>query len=410
MVERGLVNSILPDFWEIKDERRSVPLRLAFVQDALPFFGGAERVLAQALRVFPGTPVYTLVYDPRRFSGTSLEHQQVHTTFIDHLPAAHWNHRWFLPLYPAAIEALDLSAYDVIVSFSYAVAHGVITRPDQWHIALIHTPLRQAYHPAPRLASRRGLAGWPVERLLDRLRAWNVRASARPDHMLAISHWVEQLVWNAFHRTAPVLYPPVEVGRFTPAPQRDQFYMALARLEGHKRLDLAIRAFNQLGLPLVIVGEGSQRRRLEQLARPNIRFLGHLPDREVAGLLGRARALIHPAEEDFGIAVVEAQAAGCPVIAYAGGGAAETVIAGRTGILFPSQDVGNLVEAVLAFERNPRQFSPLEMRQSAERFSAPRFRHQFAGIVYAAWHGELSGWRDDEFYKQPFQIMADSLD
>jgi glycosyltransferase involved in cell wall biosynthesis len=410
MVERGPVKLALPDFWENKGERRSISLRLAFVQDALPFFGGAERVLAQALRVFPGTPVYTLVYDPHRFSGTPLEHQQVHTTFIDHLPGAHWNHRWFLPLYPAAIEALDLSAYDMVVSFSYAVAHGVITRPDQRHIALIHTPLRQAYHPAPPLGGWRGLAAWPVERLLDRLRAWNVRASARPDHMLAISHWVGQQVWNAFNRKAPVLYPPVEVERFTSAPQRDRFYMALARLEGHKRLDLAIRAFNQLGLPLVIVGEGRQRRRLEQLAHPNIRFLGHLSDAEVASLLGRACALIHPAEEDFGIAIVEAQAAGCPVIAYAGGGAAETVIAGRTGILFPSQEVGSLVEAVLAFEKDLQQFSPLEMRQSAERFSAPRFRHQFASIVYAAWHGELSWWGDDESYKQSFPIMAHSLD
>ena len=255
------MNSDLPFDWDIGDRRPYVPLRLAFVQDALPFFGGAERVLAQALRIFPGTPLYTLVYNPRRFIGSPLEHQEVHTGFINHLPGVHWNHRWFLPLYPAAIESLDLSAYDVIVSFSYAVAHGVITRPDQWHIALIHTPLRQAYHPAPRLESQHGLAAWPVERLLDRLRAWNVRASARPDHMLAISHWAAQQVWGAFHRPARVLYPPVEVERFSPAPRRDEFYMALARLEGHKRLDLAVRAFNRLGLPLWIVGEGRQRRR-----------------------------------------------------------------------------------------------------------------------------------------------------
>jgi glycosyltransferase involved in cell wall biosynthesis len=404
------VNLDLPEDWNIRNPRPARPLRLAFVQDALPFFGGAERVLAQALRIFPGTPLYTLVYNPRRFAGLPLEHQIVNTAFINHLPGAHWNHRWFLPLYPAAIESLDLSAYDVVVSFSYAVAHGVITRPHQWHVSLIYTPLRQAYRPLQHDGVRNGLAAWAVERLLNRLRSWNVRASARPDHMLAISHWVAQQVWGAFHRPARVLYPPVEVERFSPAPQRDEFYMALARLEGHKRLDLAVRAFNRLGLPLWIVGEGRQRRRLERLAQPNIRFLGRCSDAEVAGLLSRARALIHPAEEDFGIAIVEAQAAGCPVIAYAGGGASETVIDGRTGILFSSQEVESLIEAVQAFKSRAPQFSPLDLRQSAERFSVQRFRHQFASMVYAAWHGELSWWGDDEFYKQPVQVMAPALD
>jgi glycosyltransferase involved in cell wall biosynthesis len=404
------VNSDLSDDWDLLNRRSSLPLRLAFVQDALPFFGGAERVIAQALRVFPDTPVYTLVHNPRRFSGTALEKLDVHTAFIDRLPGAHLNHRWFLPFYPAAIETLDLSAYDVVVSFSYAVAHGVITRPDQWHISLIYTPLRQAYRPVRPTGTRDGLTSWALERLLNRLRLWNIRAAARPDHMLAISHWVAQQVWNAFHRPARVLYPPVEVERFSPAPQRDAFYMVLARLEDHKRLDLAVRAFNRLGLPLWIVGEGRQRRRLERMAQPNIRFLGRRSDAEVASLLGRARALIHPAEEDFGIAIVEAQAAGCPVIAFAGGGAGETVVAGRTGILFPSQDEGSLMDAVLSFESHPRQFSPVEMRQSAQRFSVPRFRHQFASMVYAVWHGELSWWGDDEFYTQPVQIMAPSLD
>lgn len=404
------MKSTLPDSRENQGSYESAPLRLAFVQDALPFYGGAERVLAQALRVFPGTPLYTLVHVPRHLSGTPLEHQQVHTAFIDRLPGAHWNHRWFLPLYPAAIQSLDLSAYDLVVSFSYAVAHGVITRPDQTHIALIHTPLRQAYHPAHYAEGRNALAAWAVERLLDRLRAWNVRASARPDHILAISRWVAGQVWSAFHRPAPVLYPPVEVERFSPSLPRDRFYLTLARLEGHKRLDLAVRAFNQLGLPLLIVGEGRQRRRLEKLAHPNIRFLGHLSDNDVAGLLGRARALVHPAEEDFGIAMVEAQAAGCPVIAYAGGGAAETVVDGRTGILFPAQEVGSLIDAVLAHERDPQRFSLAEMRRSAERFSAARFRRRFASLVYAVWRGGLSWWRDDEFDQQPLQIMAHSLD
>jgi glycosyltransferase involved in cell wall biosynthesis len=404
------VNLDLPEGWNIRDRRTALPLRIAFVQDALPFFGGAERMIAQALRVFPGTPLYTLVYNPRRLAGSPLEKQEVHTGFINNLPGAHWNHRWFLPLYPAAIESLDLGAYDVIVSFSYAVAHGVITQPHQWHVSLIYTPLRQAYRPVQQDGAASGLAVWAEERLLSRLRAWNVRASARPDHMLAISRWVARQVWGAFHRPARVLYPPVEVERFTPAPVRDEFYMALARLEGHKRLDLAVRAFNRLGLPLWVVGEGRYRRRLERMAQPNIRFLGHRSDAEVASLLGRARALIHPAEEDFGIAIVEAQAAGCPVIAYAGGGASETVIDGRTGILFPAQKVENLIEAVQAFESRAHQFSPLELRQSAERFSVQRFRHQFASLVYAAWHGELSWWGDDEFYEQPVQVMAPALD
>ena len=195
----------LPEDWNIRNQRPALPLRLAFVQDALPFFGGAERVLAQALRVFPGTPLYTLVYNPRRFIGSPLEHQEVHTGFINHLPGVHWNHRWFLPLYPAAIESLDLSAYDVVVSFSYAVAHGVITRPHQWHFSLIYTPLRQAYRPVQQDGIHDGLAARAAERLLNRMRAWNVRASARPDHMLALSDWAAQQVCGAFNCPRRVL-------------------------------------------------------------------------------------------------------------------------------------------------------------------------------------------------------------
>jgi glycosyltransferase involved in cell wall biosynthesis len=361
------------------------PPRLAFVQDALPFWGGAERVLSQVLQVFPGTPVYTLVYNPAPFQGTSIGRTVVHPSFIDHLPGAHHNHRIFLPLYPLAVESLDLSAYDLVISFSYAAAHGVLTRPDQTHLALFHTPLRQAYHQHKQFV-KDGPRSWVVKWLLHRFRIWDYVAAARPDYLFAISAWAAELVWQAYRRPAEVIYPPVEVERFHPSACRGNYYICVSRLEAHKRLDIIVRAFNRLGLPLLLVGDGRERKRLQKMAHANIHFLGRQTDASVSKLLSRARGFVHAAAEDFGIALVEAQAAGCPVIAYQLGGASETVIPERTGILFPEQNVDSLIAAILSFESTLGRFSLEDLRASAERFSVRRFRSRFAEAVTTAWY------------------------
>lgn len=363
--------------------------RLAFVQDALPFYGGAERVLAQAIAAFPGTPVYTFIHNPARLAGTPLARADVRPSCINRLPGSRRHHRLLLPFFPLAAHSLDLRAYDVVVSFSYAAAHGVRISPQQAHVALFYTPLRQAYH-QPQYIPGRGLPRWMAQALLPAFRGWDVAAAQRPGHLLAISRWVAKLVQQAYGRKADVLYPPVEIERFSPAARRDDFYLCVARLEAHKRLDIVLEAFNELGLPLLVVGEGRRRKDLERLARGNTRFLGSLPDARVAELLGRARAFVHAAEEDFGIAMAEAQAAGCPVIAYGRGGAAEIVTHGSTGLLYGQQDSASLAAAIKEFAPRAADFSPTNLRASAERFSATRFRSQLATHVQAAWNKKWS--------------------
>lgn len=383
---------------------RQLTPRLAFVQDALPFYGGAERVLAQALATFPGTPVYTFVHNPACLAGTPLARADVRPSWINLLPAARRHHRLLLPFFPLAAESLDLRSYDLVVSFSYAAAHGVRTSRDQAHVALYYTPLRQAYH-QPQFTPGKGLPHGLAQAFLGIFRRWDAAAGRRPDYVLAVSHWVAELVRHTYQRSARVLYPPVEIERFSPASQREDYYLCVARLEPHKRLDIVVRAFNQLGLPLYIVGEGRCRRSLEQDARGNIRFVGSLPDSRVAALLSRARAFVHAAEEDFGIALVEAQAAGCPVIAYRGGGAAEIVTHGSTGLLYDRQDPTSLAASVMEFAPRSSDFSPAALRTSAERFSAARFRANFTAHLQAAWNEKFvigTGY-------EPVPLLAESL-
>jgi glycosyltransferase involved in cell wall biosynthesis len=390
--------------------RPKKPPRIAFIQDALPFWGGAERLLSQALRVFPQAHVYTLVFNSAPFRATPIGNAKVHTSFIDRLPGARANHRIFLPLYPIAVENFDLSAYDVVVSFSYATAHGVLTRNDQAHLALFYRPLRQAYAGFEPTVKDSRLRKWLMQTLLHVFRRWDRAAATRPGHILAISHWVADLVWQAYGRPAEVIYPPVEIERFYAAPDRQDYFICVSRMEPYKRPDLVVEAFNRLGLPLLMVGEGRQKARLQKMAGTNIRFLHHQSDRQVAQLLSQAKAFVHAGVEDFGIALVEAQAAGCPVIAYQRGGASETILHGRTGILYPEQTAESLIEAVLAFESRACRFSPQELRASAERFSAQRFRDEFARHIRSALEDHSSLKVCHEHLKIPAQAALQPLD
>jgi len=356
-------------------------MKVALVHDALPFIAGAERVLEAALELFPDAPVYTLVYNRRRFEGTLLAKRRVYTSFIDRLPWAHSAHRSYLPLYPLAIEAFDLRDDDLILSSSYAVAHGVLTRPDQTHICLMHTPMRYAWHPSHRKVHPGGMRSWPLRVWLHYFRLWDLAASQHVDRYVAVSQWVAGLIWRAYRRPAQVIYPPVDVDRFKPLTPKGDYYLVVSRLVPHKRVDLIVQAFSQLGLPLVVVGEGAERRRLSRMAAPNVRLLGWQTDQTVQELMGRAKALVHAAEEEFGIALVEAQAAGCPVIAFAGGGAGETVLEGKTGILYQEQSVESILDAVTTFERGAMRFSPEDLRWNAERFRKERFQRELLDLI-----------------------------
>jgi glycosyltransferase involved in cell wall biosynthesis len=369
----------------------ALPGSIALVQDALPFFGGAERVLDAVVELVPDAPIHTLVFKPCAFEGTRLQDHPVRTSFIDRLPGAHRRHRAFLPLFPLAIESFDLTAYDLVLSFNYAVAHGVLTRPDQLHVSYTYTPLRHLWHfHHEYLRTLSAPRRWLTRPLLHYLRLWDRAAADRVDSFVAISRWVASCIWRAYRRSSVVVHPPVDVDAFSPGGPKGDHYVTVSRLEPHKRLDLVVDAFSRSGRPLLVVGEGTERARLMERAGSNVSFLGRVPDREVADVLARARGLVHAAEEDFGIAMVEAQAAGCPVVAYSGGAASEIVADGCTGLLFPRQTVQAVEKAVEALEALP-PLRTAELRASAERFSKERFQRRLCRVLEREWESFQAG-------------------
>lgn len=362
---------------------------VAFVRDWLTVYAGADKVMDAALELFPGAPVYALVYQKEHFEGSRIAEHPVHTSFIDRLPGGRKHHRAYFPFMPLAIEQFDLREHELVISFSHAVAKGVLTRPDQLHISYVYTPVRYAwdlyfdYLRDSRLD--RGLRSWLVRPLLHYLRLWDLASASRPDVLVAASRYVAQRIWKLYRREAQVIYPPVEVERFDVRIERDRFYLTLSRLVPYKRIDLIVDAFTRLDLPLVVIGAGPEWRKVERLAGPNVQLLGEQPDSVVKDHLERCKAFVFAADEDFGIAPLEAQAAGAPVIAYGKGGITETVVPGMTGLLFPHQSVGSLMEAVRSVEAGAYRFHPDRIRQHAERFSRARFQREFGALIELEW-------------------------
>jgi len=357
---------------------------VALVIDALSTFTGAERVLAAVLEIYADAPIYTLAYDARGFVGRPIESHEVHTSWIQRLPWGSTRYRNYLPLLPMAVESLDLRGYDIVLSFSYAVAHGVLCRPDQLHISYTFAPLRYAWQSAHDYFQR-GLLGLVSSLIMHYMRLWDSGSVSRIDHFAAISRWTADCIHRAYGRQAEVIYPPVDTGRFKPSSSREDYYVAFSRLVRHKRLELVVEAFSKLGLPLVVIGEGPERTRLETLAGSNVRLVGWQSDEAAASLMGRAKALVHAAEEDFGLVMAEAQAGGCPIIGYAGGAAREIMIEGETGMLFQKQSVDSIMAAVRRFEERAAAFKPERAVENAGRFGKPRFHRQFADMVQREW-------------------------
>lgn len=361
-------------------------MRVAFVHEWLVKPAGSEKVLEAMLSLFPGAPVYTLVYDPKGFEASPIAQHPVRPSFLDRLPLARRKYPLYLPLMPLAVEGFDLSGYDLVVSSAHAVAKGVLTGPDQLHIAYVHTPVRYAWDLEGEYLKGLPPLARPLARpVLHYLRLWDQASAFRPDLLLANSRFVARRIAKVYRREARVVYPPVEVDRFRPREDREDFYLTVSRLVPYKRVDLIVEAFRRLGRPLVVIGDGPEGKRLKELAQgaPNIRLLGHQPDAVVRDHLERCRAFVFAALEDFGIAPVEAMAAGAPVIAYGRGGVAESVLDGETGVFFPEQTPEALVEAVLRFEAS--RFHPERSRERAEAFSKERFLREFAEVVEEAW-------------------------
>jgi glycosyltransferase involved in cell wall biosynthesis len=370
--------------------------RVALVHDWLVTTRGGESVLASLCRLFPGAPVYTLVHDPAGLTGDVGEVIASHPvipSFLQGIPGATRVHRALLPLFPLAVESFDLRGFDLVVSSSHCVAKGVIVPPGALHVSYVHTPMRYAYEQQPdyfgpgRLPQPlRAAVAWEMHRL----RLWDQVTAVRVDHFLANSHHVARRVQARYRRDAQVVHPPVDAARFRERPrsQRNGRFLAVGAFAPYKRMDLAVAAFNELKLPLDIIGSGQDRRRLETMAGPTVTFLGRLSDDQVAQAYAQARAFIFPGEEDFGITPLEAMACGTPVIALGRGGALETVTDLRegsraTGVLYQEPSVEGLVGAVQRFLAHERELSPGAARQRALAFDRPVFERKVAEILAA---------------------------
>ncbi len=355
-------------------------LRIAFVVDPLVPLGGAEKVLFAALEALPQADIFTLVYNKPVFTDTPLASRDIKTSRLDSFPLVRHYHRYLLPFMPAAVERLDLRAYETIVSFNYAVANGARNHNGARHVSYTHTPMRYAWTDL-NINGTRSHKNRLVDAYMRRFRTWDKKAASRIHAIATNSHNVSQRIHLAYGREARVIYPPVETDRFHGSYARENYFVTVVRLVKHKRVDLLIRAFNQLNLPLLIIGDGPELPRLKRMANSNVKLLGYQSDEKVIELLGKARAFVCAAEEDFGIAIVEAQAAGCPVIAYGAGGARETVIEDVTGLFFQEQTVESVMEAVQRFENNSKSFSTAPIVQNSQRFSKYRFVREFQEFV-----------------------------
>jgi glycosyltransferase involved in cell wall biosynthesis len=360
-------------------------MRIALVHDYLIQFGGAERVLRVLMNLFPHAPVFTLLHDPRVTAGL-LDTSRIRASFLQHVPFARSRHRLFPLVMPLVVERFDLSRYDLIVSASHSFGKGILTRSDTLHLSYCFTPMRYAWDDSHRYVREFGVPEWLralIPFALTYVRLWDALAADRVDEFVAISRFVAQRIRKYYGRNARVLYPPVECSQFQIESAVTNRFLIVSRLLPYKRIDLAIDAFNTLKLPLDIVGTGPEEERLRDLAGPTIRIHGFLPDATVREMYARCRAFIFPQEEDFGITPLEAAAAGRPVVAYAGGGALETVIDGGTGVFFREQKAEQLAEAVEDLLR--RHFDPVEVRQHALQFDTNHFTVGFMKIVRQAW-------------------------
>jgi glycosyltransferase involved in cell wall biosynthesis len=376
-------------------------VKVALVHDWLTGMRGGERVLERVARFFPDADLHTLVW--RRGSvSAELERHRIHTSFLDRLPAADRRYRWFLPLFPRAIESLDLAGYDAVVSVSHAVAKAARARPGAPHVSIVLTPMRyvwdleQQYFPPGRFR-------WPVSAYVRRtcrgLRRWDRATADRPTHLVSISRYVAERVRRHWGRESQVVYPHVDVERFTPWAGERSYYLLAGAFAPYKRLDLALAAFARLRRPLLVVGSGQEEARLHAAAPRGTEFRSGVSDQELARLIAGARAFIFPGEEDFGIMPLEAMASGTPVIAFGRGGAVETVGRGASsealakiasggiarvpgGMLFGTQTADAIAAAVTAFEREA--FVPGELAALARPFSGERFDAEIRDVFAAA--------------------------
>ncbi len=372
------------------------PRRIAIVHEWLATYAGSERVLEQMLEVYPQADLFVVCDFADAAERAFLKGRPATTSFIQRLPFARRRFRGYLPLMPLAVEQMDVSAYDLVLSSNHAVAKGVITGPDQLHVCYVHSPIRYAWDLQHQYLQEagltRGLKSWLVRLGLHYLRLWDVRSAGGVDAFIANSRFIARRIHKVWRRDAEVIHPPVDVHRFALRTQKEGFYLTASRMVPYKKVPLIVEAFGRMpDKTLVVIGGGPEFDRVRALAGPNILLLGHQTHAALADHMQRARAFVFAAEEDFGITLVEAQACGTPVIAYGRGGALEAVrgsgeAARRTGLFFGAQTVQAIVDAVQRFEAaGPGAFTPRACRQHAETFAPEVFRQALRDSVERAW-------------------------
>jgi len=369
-------------------------LKIAIVHEWFVTYAGAERVVEQILNLFPHADLFGVVDFLDAAQRGFIQNKPVQTTFIPKLPFARSKFRQYLPLMPLAIEQLDLSAYDLIISSSHAVAKGVLTAPHQLHISYVHSPIRYAWDLQHQYLKEsnleRGIKSWIARWILHQIRIWDTRTANGVDLFVANSEFIARRIHKVYRRSATVIYPPVDLQNYTLYEQKQEFYLTASRLVPYKRIDLIVEAFSQMGdRSLVVIGEGDQMAKIRAKASSNIKFLGHLEPESLREYMQKARAFVFAAEEDFGITPVEAQACGTPVIAYGRGGVCESVRGldcdRPTGVFFGEQTVASICAAVLEFEQNSDRILPKICHENAMRFSTERFQSEFLEFVEQAW-------------------------
>jgi glycosyltransferase involved in cell wall biosynthesis len=360
--------------------------KVAIVHDWLVNYSGAEKVLEQIINIYPDADLYSLVDFLPDNLRWYIRNKKTVTSFIQKLPFARKHFRHYLPLMPFAIEQLDLSEYDIIISSSFSVAKGVMTNANQLHICYCHSPMRYAWDLYQQYLKEekldKGIKGWLVRSVLHYIRKWDYASAGRVDYFIANSAYVARRIKKNYRRDAVIIYPPVDTGNFELVEKKEDFYLVASRMVSYKKLDIIAEAFALMpDKKLVIIGDGPDYKKIQKKAGPNVEFKGHVPRQALTKYMQMAKAFIIAADEDFGITSVEAQACGTPVIAFKKGGVRETVIDNRTGIFFDEQTAAGIREAVERFEKGTELLPAFQIRKNALRFGVSNFKEKFEAYI-----------------------------
>lgn len=356
-------------------------MKIALVHDYLTQYGGAERVLKVFTEIFPYAPIYTLVYNEKATFGV-FKDKIIRTSFLQKIPLAKAYYRAFAFLMPLAVEQFDLSKYDIVLSDSSSFSKGIVTKPKTKHICYCHTPMRFAWDGSQKYIEEFYFPKFSkkiIAVLMNYVRLWDGLAADRTDVYIANSKFIAERIKKYYNKKSTVIYPPVKTAFFNPFLPSAEYFLMVGRLLPYKRFDIAVQAFNELKLPLKIIGDGPEKKRLMREAKSNIEFLGNLGDKEIKEYYSNCRAFIFPQEEDFGITAVEAMSCGKPVIAYQGGGALETIENGKTGLFFMQQNKSSLIETVRNFKNH--QFDSEYIRNYSLKFSEERFKREILEFI-----------------------------